>query len=171
MDPELVRYFDERFGRIDQRFDRVEQRLDSHDQRFDRIERRLDGHDRHFEAIARRFEAMEQRFESIDQHFEVIDQRFEPIDRRFESIDRQFAQVNQRIDDRFAEVKRHTGVLVEDLRKEVHLVAEGLMTHIEVRHGEDRNYFDRKFGDLSTLVHSSYDHLQQRVEHLERNQN
>ena len=127
------------------------------DERFGRIEQRLDGHDR----------------------------RFESIDQRFESIDRQFVQVNQRIDDRFAEVKRHTGVLVEDLRKEVHLVAEGLLTHIEVRHGEDREYFDRKFGDMSALIHSSYDHLQQqqdqlrqsqdqihqRVENLERNQN
>ena len=147
MDQELVQYLDERFNRVDQRFDRIEQRLDSHDQRFDRIERRLDGHD----------------------------QRFESFDRRFESIDRQFVQVNQRIDDRFEEVKRHTGVLVEDLRKEVHLVAEGLLTHIEVRHGEDREYFDRKFGDMSALVHSSYDHLQQqqdqtrqRVENLER---
>ena len=127
------------------------------DERFGRIEQRLDGHDR----------------------------RFESIDQRFESIDRQFVQVNQRIDDRFEEVKRHTGILVEDLRKEVHLVAEGLLTHIEVRHGEDRDYFDRKFGDTHALIHSSYDHLQQqqnqlrqsqdqihqRVENLERNQN
>ena len=126
MDQELVQYLDERFNRVDQRFDRIEQRLDSHDQRFDRIERRLDGHDQRFESFAR----------------------------RFESIDRQFVQVNQRIDGRFEEVKRHTGVLVEDLRKEVHLVAEGLLTHIEVRHGEDREYFDRKFGDMSALLHT-----------------
>ena len=127
------------------------------DERFGRIEQRLDGHDR----------------------------RFESIDQRFESIDRQFVQVNQRIDDRFEEVKRHTGVLVEDLRKEVHLVAEGLILHVEVRHREDREYFDRKFDDTHALIRSSYGHLQQqqdqlrqsqdqlhqRVENLERNQN
>ena len=134
------------------------------DERFGRIEQRLDGHDRRFASI---------------------DQRFESIDRRFESIDRQFMQVNQRIDDRFEEVKRHTGVLVEDLRKEVHLVAEGLILHVEVRHREDREYFDRKFDDTHALIRSSYGHLQQqqdqlrqsqdqlhqRVENLERNQN
>lgn len=127
------------------------------DERFGRIEQRLDGHDR----------------------------RFESIDQRFESIDRQFVQVNQRIDDRFEEVKRHTGMLVEDLRQEVHLVAEGLILHVEVRHREDREYFDRKFEDMSVLFRSSHDHLQQqqdqlrqsqdqlhqRVENLERNQN
>ncbi|TSA03462.1 MAG: hypothetical protein D4R81_03310 [Nitrospiraceae bacterium] len=142
---------------LDERFNRV-------DQRFDRVEQRLDSHDQRFDRIERR----------LDGH-----------DQRFESIDRQFVQVNQRIDDRFEEVKRHTGILVEDLRKEVHLVAEGLLTHIEVRHGEDREYFDRKFEDMSVLFRSSYDHLQQqqnqlrqtqdqihqRVENLERNQN
>src|SRR3989475_9024826 len=39
MDPELVRYLDERFNRVDQRFDRVEQRLDAHDQRFEEVKR------------------------------------------------------------------------------------------------------------------------------------
>jgi hypothetical protein len=55
------------------------------------------------------------------------------------------------------ETKRHTGVLVEGLRHELHLVAEGLIMHVEVRHREDREYFDRKFEDLC-----------QRVDNLER---
>jgi len=119
------------------------------DERFGRIEQQLDGHDRRFESI---------------------DQRFELIDRRFESIDRQFVQVNQRIDDRFEEVKRHTGVLAEDLRKEVHLLAEGLATHIEaesVRH----QAIQEQFRETRALIHLSYEQLHQRVENLERNQN
>ncbi len=121
----------------------------------------------------------------LDERFGRIEQRLDSHDQRFEAIDRQFVQVNQRIDDRFEEVKRHTGILVEDLRKEVHLVAEGLILHVEVRHREDREYFDRKFEDTHALIRGSYDHLQQqhdqlrqsqdqihqRVENLERNQN
>ena len=112
---------------------------------------------------------LEGRFQNIDERFQQQEQRFN------DRFDRQEHRLLEKMDVRFEEIKRHTGVLVEDLRKEVHLVAEGLLTHIEVRHGEDREYFDRKFGDMSALVHSSYDHLQQqqdqtrqRVENLER---
>ena len=127
------------------------------DERFGRIEQRLDGHDR----------------------------RFESIDQRFESIDRQFVQVNQRIDDRFEEVKRHTGVLVEDLRYQVRLVAEGFATFEEGRYAQDQVRIDERFRETQALIRSSYDHLHQqqdqlhqsqdqlhqRVENLERNQN
>ncbi len=90
-----------------------------------------------------------------------LDQRFEQIDRRFEGIDRRFNEVNERIE----EVKRHSGVLVEGLGQEIQLVAEGLIMHIEVRHREDREYFDRKFEDTHTILRSFH----QRIENLERN--
>ena|SRR5436309_10452845 len=100
-------------------------------------------------------------------------------------LDERFNRVEQRFDQRIDEVKRHTGVLVEGLRHEIQQVAEGLVMHIEIRHREDREYFDRKFEDMSSLFRSSHDHLQQqhdqlrqsqdqihqRVENLERNQN
>ena len=80
-------------------------------------------------------------------------------------LDRRFHEVNDRID----EVKRHSGVLVEGLRHELHLVAEGLTMHIQVQHVQEREYFDRKFEETHALIRSSYDHLRQRVENLERN--
>ena len=90
-------------------------------------------------------------------------------------LEERFERQEQRLDERIEEVKRHTGVLVEGLRHEVQHVAEGLLMHIEVRHREDREYFDRKFEDTHVLIRSSYDHLQQqqdqtrqRVENLER---
>jgi hypothetical protein len=103
-------------------------------------------------------------------------------------LDDRFGRVEQRLDahdQRFEELKRHTGVLVEGLRHEIQQVAEGLLVHIEVRHREERGYFDRKFEDMSALFRSSHDYLQQkqdqlrqsqdriqqRVENLERNQN
>ena len=101
----------------------------------------------------------------LDERFGRIEQRLDGHDRRFEGIDRRFDEVNERIE----EVKRHSGVLVEGLRHELHLVAEGLTIHIQVQHVQEREYFDRKFEDTQTLIRSSYDHLHQRVENLERN--
>jgi archaellum component FlaC len=119
------------------------------DERFGRIERRLDAHD--------------QRFESIDRRFESIDQQFEAMDQRFE-------QVNERIDDRFEEVKRHTGVLVEGLRHDVRLVAEGFATFVESRYAQDQANIAEQFRETRALIHLSYDQLRQRVERLERKQ-
>ena len=99
------------------------------------------------------------------------------LDTRFQSVDRQFQELRGEMNERLEEVKRHTGVLVEGLRHELQLVAEGLAMHIQVQHVQEREYFDRKFEDTHALIRSSYDHLQQsqdqlrqRVENLELNQ-
>jgi len=119
---------------------------------------------------------LEERFDRQEQRFQaLLDNRFTTVDQRFATIDRRFEEMTTRMEERFEEVKRHAGVLGEGLRHEVQLVAEGLLTHIEVRHREDREYFDRKFEDTHALIRSSHDHLQQqqdqlrqRVENLER---
>lgn len=123
-----------------------------------------------FDEISQNFTAINQRFEQLNGRFETIDRRFDSVDRRFERMDQQFEHVYERIE----EGKRHSGVLVEGLRQEIQRVAEGLLMHIEVRHREDRDYFERKFEDSQALTRSSYEHLQrqqdqtrQRVENLE----
>ena len=76
------------------------------------------------------------------------------------NLDRRFNDVNERI--------RHNGVLVEGLRDQVHLLAEGLATHIEaenVRH----QAIQEQFRETRALIHLSYEQLHQRVENLERN--
>ncbi len=118
-----------------------------------------------------RFGRIEQRLDSHDQRFDRIERRLDGHDQRFESIDRQFMQVNQRIDDRFEEVKRHTGVLVEDLRRQIQLVAEGLTMHVQVQHVQEREYFERKFDETQALFRATYGDLRHRVENLERDQN
>ena len=55
---------------------------------------------------------MLQRFQKSDERFEQIDQRFEQVDQRFEKLE---------------ETTRHTLVLVEELRHELQLIAEGFM--------------------------------------------
>ena len=55
----------------------------------------------------------------LDQRFQQIDQLFEQIDRRFEKIDERLDALDTAI--------RHTNVLVEGLRGDVHLIAEGFV--------------------------------------------
>ena len=131
------------------------------------LDRRFETLDQRFNAIDQRFQAMDQRFETLDhginQRFQIVDQRFQTLE---QGIDRRFDETNERID----EVKRHSGVLVEGLRHELHLVAENLLMHVEVRHREDREYFDRKFDDMQAMTRGSYTHLQQQQEELRQQQ-
>ena len=80
-------------------------------------------------------------------------------------LDRRFNEVHEQIE----EVKRHSGVLVEGLRHELHLVAEGLTMHIQVQHVQEREYHERQHQETRALLHLSYEQLHQRVENLERN--
>ena len=93
---------------------------------------------------------------------QYLDERFGRIEQRLDGHDRRFDDVNERI--------RHNGVLIEGLRHELHLVADGLLMHIEVRHREDRDYFDGKFEGMGALFRSSHDHLQQQQDQLRESQ-
>jgi chromosome segregation ATPase len=134
-------------------------------QRFDDLDQRLD---HRFEAIDRRFEAIDRRFETVDQRFDVIDQRFDAMDQRFDAMDQRFDAMEDRFENRFDEVKRHTGVLVEGLRHEVQLLAEGLAMHIEVHHVQDRTFLEQQFRETRTLFQLSHEQLSQRIDNLER---
>jgi hypothetical protein len=101
------------------------------------------------------------------------------LDNRFNQVNQRFDRVEQRLDDhdqRFEEVKRHNGILIEGLRHELQLVAEGLAMHNQVQHVQEREYHDRQHQETRALLRSfhdetrqQHDHLRQRVENLERN--
>jgi len=111
---------------------------------------------------------LDERFAGITQRFEQVDRRFEQVDRRFEQIDRRFEEMRREMHAGFDEVKRHNGVLVEDLRHQVRLVAEGFAVFVDGRYAQDQANIDRRFDETNGLVRSSYDHLNQRIENLER---
>ena len=117
------------------------------DTRFHSLEQRID----------QRFDRVEQRLDDHDQRFDQIEQRLDTHDQRFSSIDQ-----------RFDEAKRHTGILVEDLRYQVQLVAEGFATFVEGRYAQDQARIDERFRETQALIRSSYDHINHRVENLER---
>ena len=95
---------------------------------------------------------------------QYLDERLGRIDQRFEQVDLQFQELRGEMREGQEEVKRHFGVLAEDLRRQLQLVAEGLMTHIDVRHAEDRAYNDEHFRENRTLFQLCF----QRLENLER---
>ena len=114
---------------------------------------------------------LDERFGRIEQRLDRHDQRFDRIDQRLDAHDQRFSSIDQRFD----EVKRHTGVLVEDLRYQVRLVAEGFATFVEGRYTQDQARIDERFRETQALIRTSFehlaqqdDHLRQRVENLER---
>ena len=111
---------------------------------------------------------LDERFEGIGRRFEQIDQGFQQVDRRFEQVDRQFAVMRREMHAGFDEVKRHNGVLIEDLRYKLQLVAEGFATFVDGRYAQDQANIDRRSDETNALIRSSYDHLNQRIENLER---
>jgi hypothetical protein len=60
----------------------------------------------------------------LDQRFSTIDQRFDGIDQRFDGVDRRFVELD-------AELRRHFGVLIEQMRHELQLVAEMVVANTE----------------------------------------
>lgn len=106
---------------------------------------------------------------------QYLEERFQNIDERFQRQEQRFSARFDGIDQRFDELKRHTGILAEDLRKEVQLVAEGFAIFVEGRYTQDQANIQQQFRETHALIRSSYDHLQQqqdqtrqRVENLER---
>ncbi len=111
---------------------------------------------------------LDERFAGINQRFEQVDRRFEQIDRRFEGVDRRFAEMRQEMHAGFDEVKRHNGVLIEDLRYKLQLVAEGFAVFVDGRYAQDQVNIDRRFDETNALIRNLYAHINQRLENLER---
>ncbi len=122
-----------------------------------------------FDALDLQLRGLNQQFEGVGQRFDRVDQLLDRVEQRLDGHDQHFLSLDQRFD----EVKRHTGVLIKGLRQELQLVAEGVLTHIDVRHAEERAYADqqsREIHALFRLSHDSTEQLSQRVEILERKQ-
>jgi chaperonin cofactor prefoldin len=105
---------------------------------------------------------LDERFRHLDERFGGIEQRLDGHDRRFESIDRRFDEVNGRIE----EAKRHSGVLVEGLRHELHLVVEGFATFVEGRYAQDQARIDERFRETQALIRASFEHLARQDDEL-----
>jgi methyl-accepting chemotaxis protein len=109
-----------------------------------------------------RFNHISQQIESLReetaQRFEQVDQRFEQVDQRFEQVDQRFEQVDSAI--------RHTHVSIEGLRREVCIVAEGVMGVDERLKPAQQDAF-QVFEDMRVLIQTTFRSLDKRTVALE----
>jgi hypothetical protein len=77
-----------------------------------------------FDGVDRRFDGVDQRLDGIDQRLDGIDQRFDGVDQRFDGIDQRFVQLE-------SELRRHFGVLIEQVRHDLQIVAEMVVENTE----------------------------------------
>src|SRR6059036_1024256 len=117
---------------------------------------------------------------TLSNHGVTMDQELvQYLDSRFQSVNRQFQELRGEMTEGLQglrgetseglqglrgemtagleEVKRHSGVLVEGLRHELQLVAEGFAMHVQVQHVQEREYHDRQHQETRALIRSLYD--------------
>jgi archaellum component FlaC len=85
---------------------------------------------RGFAAINARFDGVDARFDRVDARFDQVDARFARVDARLDETNQGTAAINQRVDtleERFMREIRQLGVITEDLRAQIQLVAEGVI--------------------------------------------
>ena len=166
MDKETREFLSKQFETIDARFDKI-------DTRFDKV-------DAKFEAIDAKFEKIDGKFEKVDARLEAIDAKFDKIDENFETVDAKFDGMQQHIETKAAENRRHFEVVAEGLRGEIQQIAEGHQVLLE---GQTRIVERVEEGkrELAAMIKFSYadlDHpmraleetvptFQSRVEHIE----
>jgi archaellum component FlaC len=83
-----------------------------------------------FEDIRRGFAAIHARFDGVDARLDEVDARFAGVDARFDEANQGTAAINQHVDtleERFMREIRQLGVITEDLRAQIQLVAEGVV--------------------------------------------
>jgi predicted nucleic acid-binding Zn-ribbon protein len=98
-----------------------------------------------------------------------LDERFRRIDEQFRGVDERFRETWQHMDARFEQVHeeiRHTRVEVEDMRRHVGLLAEGVINmneKLDRFQGEVKQRFD----ETHSFIKASYSSLEGRVHTLE----
>jgi hypothetical protein len=83
-----------------------------------------------FDDMRRGFAEISARFDGVDRRFDRVDQRFADVDGRLVEANRGTTEVSQRVDtleERVMREIRQLGVISEDLRSQIQLVAEGVV--------------------------------------------
>jgi len=67
---------------------------------------------------------LDQRFDAVDQQLGAVDRQLGAVDQRFDAVDGRFVSLE-------AELRRHFGVLIEDVRHDLRAVAEMVVANTE----------------------------------------
>lgn len=136
------------------------------------------------EFLTQQFETIDARFDKIDGRLKTIDAKFDKIDGNFETVDAKFDGMQQHIDTKAAENRRHFEVVAEGLRSDIQQIAEGhqvlldRQNRMESRILERVDHVERELGAMIKFSYADLDHrmrtleetvstLQSRVEHIE----
>jgi predicted nuclease with TOPRIM domain len=161
MDQELAQYLDERFAGVDLRFAEIRRE-------FAEMRGELAGVRGEFEAVRGEVGAMRGQVATVREESGAMRGELAAVHGEVGQMRGEFEAVRGQMQEGFDEVKRHNGILIEDLRYKVQLVAEGFATFVEGRYTQDQVRIDERFRETHALIRSTYNHLNQRVENLER---
>jgi chromosome segregation ATPase len=160
MDPELLAYLDRKFAALQQSTDNQFADLrQSTDSRFDKVDARL-------ASLDSRVASLDSRVASLDSRVASLDSRVGSLDSRVGSLDSRVGSLETRFDSLETEV-RHLGVLQEQTRSEVRLVAEGVTATNESL-DRFRVEIRQEMKEAATLNRRAYENLDRRVTALEQ---
>jgi hypothetical protein len=106
---------------------------------------------------------LDTRFSSIDERFRETSQQITGLREEFVSFREETTKNFDRVDTEIRQVH----VVVEGLRHEIHLVAEGV-TGVGEQLDAFKTEVAREFADVRGLVRSTYTELDRRIRPLER---
>jgi hypothetical protein len=123
--------------------------------RLDSIDQKLHTSEGWSARADERFTRIDERFTRIDERFTRIDERFTRIDERFERVDAQFDALRREMQEGFAENRAFFNLLLDEVRGQQRLLAEG-HTALQSRvdgHDRDLAAHDERHGrhDLRLL--------------------
>jgi len=126
------------------------------DARFGEVSQRIEENTQQIAALR---EEMGQRFEKVEDRLERVEDRLEKVEDRFEKTDERLERVEGR--------GRQTQVMIEAMRGDVQLLAEGIVGYdekLQAHNGEITLRLDQ----LKAMVAPLYRSLDHRVHQLEQ---
>ena len=102
---------------------------------------------------------LDKRFGEMDKRFEAVDKRFDAVDQRFDKVETSIKELRQE--------SHETRILLEGLRGDVQMIAEGLATGFDEGLKPLRSEYDDKIEEVRAINRLSHSDLQRRVGILE----
>lgn len=111
-----------------------------------------------FAEVRQKFADVQQEFVAVHRHLDSLDERVQAVDERVQALDGRVQAVDER--------GRRDGVLLEDLRDDVHQLAEAHVL-LDQRVERYRQENEAAHTEILVLLRTSYRDLDRRVTRLE----
>lgn len=108
--------------------------------------------DEGFARVDQQFAKVDEQFAKVDERFAKVDERFARVEERFAKVDEQFVSFRSQISKDLDEKIRHTHLLIEDLRRDMASVGEGVNVMNEKLDGPQDAPLDVRVSALEVRV-------------------